>query len=800
MGWNANHRLSSNHSATAVRPKQVSPQSQRDARGRWTSLNAAWWPCLILWILCADARPRAPELEACLLAGKIKSPRAAELCERAWKDTGSEAAAAYGATQALVSKDDDALLRWARRARPTLEGARILHYWGQRQLERGDLEGAEATLRWALQLRIDRDPPRATNTAFLLLKLVRSTRPAEESVKLARLAWEQAEKGHGPVSRAFAASALAELLIDLGELDAADAVIRRMEQRDSPALKNIAEGSLRAAQGRTALAVALFRRTYRKDPSDPGGARPLRDRIYLVEALLDLDRIPEARAALEGAFESAREDGAEAAEGECRLAAVEAEVLLAEGRIPEALAAVARGLAIGTRDSARVLLLNVRGDALARRGDRAEAEATWRAAADSVEEWRTSLPSTQLRSGLVAHHRHALEAWLESTAARNDISGALEVTRRIIGRGLLDRIRQREAGGASASDPPPLVRPATVSANAAISIENVIRRLAVKRELAATIAATPELINAPHDVVAIVSGARSTWAIRRVRGRWSIDRVGDRPTIVALVDAYRNAIDDRTIAGKLGAAMFPPGTIPRDGSPLVVMLDRELTDVPLAGLRVDNAYLVELAPILEVLAPELLFAPLRERAWGPPVVVGDAGGDLDSAAREAAAVARSLGVEPQLGTQATRQALASGASARVVHTATHATLGNGEAALVLSDGTLSSLDIVEHKIAPRLAVIATCRSHVDDDPATSLVAALLAAGTQGVVGVKRALDDADGAELMLAFYQADGTNHPVRALAAAQRAAIANHRPPHAWATASFFGVGGWISNQGSER
>jgi hypothetical protein len=52
---------------------------------------------------------------------------------------------------------------------------------------------------------------------------------------------------------------------------------------------------------------------------------------------------------------------------------------------------------------------------------------------------------------------------------------------------------------------------------------------------------------------------------------------------------------------------------------------------------------------------------------------------------------------------------------------------------------------------------------------------------------------------MLAFYRAGGAHHPVQALAAAQRAAIAIHSPPRAWATVSFFGVGGWISNR-SER
>jgi hypothetical protein len=367
-----------------------------------------------------------------------------------------------------------------------------------------------------------------------------------------------------------------------------------------------------------------------------------------------------------------------------------------------------------------------------------------------------------------------------------------------VGRGLLDRLRQRDAGarqaGDGATDSP--AGATTVRANADARINSLLRRLAAQRELAATLATTPDLAQAPHDMVAIMSGARAMWAIRRRNGHWSIDRVGDRESVVALVDAYRRSIDDPEAASQLGAAMFPLDSLPANGAPLVVLADRGLADVPLAGLRVGGRHLVEHAPILELLAPELLFIPVRERAWGPPVVLGDPGGDLTSAAVEIDAVARALAVEPKRGPGATSAALASGAVARVMHVAAHSTTGNGEAALVLSDGALSSLDIVHKRIAPRLAVIATCRSQVDDDPATSLVAAFLAAGAAGVVGVKSSLVDVDGAELIREFYRAGGADQPLHALAAAQRDAIARHRPPHAWATVSFFGTGVWITNQ----
>lgn len=773
---------------TSVRPVCVARRSQG-------------WQCAVACMVAAGGCASSPDagtptVEACVAADDRSEATAAQLCEHAWRATGSEDAAVAGAHHALYSQDGTSLHRWASRALPTIQGARILHYWAERLRSVGDLNGAEATLRQVLRLRVDLDPARATNTALALLALVKSHQPAEDSMKLVRLAWEQAERSHESLSHAFAAAALVETFVDLGELAAAETVIRWMDPHRSGTVRQLAEGRLRAAQGRLDLAVALFKKASHPPADDPGGSYPLGPRFALVHSLLDLGRLGEARIELDAALEIARQHGTGGVDIACRLAAAEAAVLAAEGYIDAALASVERGLALSSRDAARVMLLNVRGDALALRGDFATAEQTWRSAADSMEAWRASIPSSQLRTGLVAHHRHALEAWLDSTASRGDVAGALEVTRRLIGRVLLDRIQQREAGANAASPGAPEPIPAAAGGDSALvdaSIDAVVRRLETDRELAATLTATPDLRGATHDMVAIMSGAHSIWAIRRVRGSWSVDRVGDRTAIVALVDAYRRLPDGAAAAEQLGAAMFPPATLPTAGAALVVLLDREFADVALAGLRVGGDFLVQHAPILELLAPALVFAPLPERRWEPPAVIGDAAGNLPSAAREVAAVAGVLEVEPHVGAGATRNALAAGGRARVLHVATHATLWSGGAALALSDGALTSREIVGRKIAPRLAVIATCQSQIDDDPATSLAAAFLAAGAGGVVGVKRSLGDRDGAELMLGFYRAGGAADPLHALAAAQRAAIADNRPPHAWATVSFFGVGGWL-------
>jgi tetratricopeptide (TPR) repeat protein len=774
----------------------------------WTTLvmvaamrRSYWWgACMIAALASPNRALRAgceppgelagcaalPEVDrACFVAWRETYAVTGELCERAWQATRNESAAVAGAWSALTTRDDAALLRWGQRARATLQGARILRFVSDMQRRNGDLAAAEHALRIALDLQVDRAPARAANTAVSLLELVQSSEPARESLRVARIAWEQAELADLPLAAAYAGSALVELLVDLGELSTAAAVIDRMEASDPPASRALRDGAkarLEQARGRTRLAVELFRRASHPDPDDPGGFEPLRNLVGLVQALLADGRPGEARRALDHITGAVAGAALRSLDNECRLAAARAAVELAEGDVAGALATIERGLASGSRDAARVQLLNARGDALARRGDAVAAEQAWRAAADAVEAWRASLPALRLRSGVVAHHRHALESWLDSAGERGDADAGFEVMQRILGRALLDRIRQREADGAASADD---------------SLRDVEHRL-IAWDRSAALAGPPgqyALRGLRGDAVAIMSGARSVWAIRHVRGRSSIDRIGDRRAIARLVDGYRREIDDAGVAAELGAALFPPGSLPeRTGAPLRVMLDRELSDLALAGLRVGDRYLIERAALIEVLAPEQLFADPPVGPCGPAIALGDPRGDLPGAADEAREVARELGGTAELGERATGAAIRRGAGACVLHIAGHSRIEDGRAAFALADGALAADAIVDARIAPRLAVIATCRSQVDDDPAASLVAAFLAAGTPGVIGVKRAFDDIDGTPLIAEFYRRyhrGGDRDPAAALAQAQRAAIAQRRPPRAWATVSFFGAAG---------
>jgi tetratricopeptide (TPR) repeat protein len=734
---------------------------------------------VVALIACSRARS-ATDLEECQKAVEHDGPATVDVCKRAWDQTHDVAAAVAGARLALMRDDYASLKAWAALAPPNVEGARILHFWGEMQGAHGELDGAEATLRRALELRLALDPLRAWNTALVLFRMVRNRRPPAESIGLAYTAWEQANRAGSPTPRAMTAAALAEILIDLGELKAAELVIERIPQDASPVLHKLSMGRLEGARSHVELATALFQKATEIREDSAERAWRFSAHIELVRALLHAGRVPDARKELGVTAEFAQHADVQSTDLACKLAAAGATVALAEGNLERALDEAKRGLTLESRDAARVELLNVRGDALARSGKSQDAERAWRDAADQLEVWRASIPSVRLRSGLVTYHRHALEAWLDSAAARGDAAATIEVVQRIVGRGLLDRMRDRES---NTGDP-------------IQAVQDVTSRLAARGRLTAQprIASARPLRDAPHDLVAILSGEQIVWAIRRVNDRWTIDRVGNRAEIVALVDAYRSNPDDSTVATRLGTAMFPVATLPQGDQPLVVVLDRELGDVALAGLRTGGRFLVEHAPIMELLVPDLIFAEPHRDSWSTAVAIGDPTGNLPGAKREVVAVARALSAVAATGPAATRKAVIDAAAARTLHIATHSTVDGGRAAFVLADGVITAFDIVNLNVAPRLAVIATCRSHVDDDPEQSLVAAFLAAGSSGVVGVKRAVDDAYGEQLIADFYSAHGDERPAEALATAQRDAIHAGRPPHLWAAFSFFGTGVWLS------
>ena len=149
-----------------------------------------------------------------------------------------------------------------------------------------------------------------------------------------------------------------------------------------------------------------------------------------------------------------------------------------------------------------------------------------------------------------------------------------------------------------------------------------------------------------------------------------------------------------------------------------------LTTVPSAG------YLPYLARV----------AAQTQVSYGPPLVLGDPGGDLQGAEAEARDVAAKLGVAPRLGAQATRAALLGAAAPAVLHVAAHGTYDQADpllSGLRLADGVVTVEDLLTSGSAPGLFVLSGCVTGLSErkpgDELVGLAQAALRRGTRAVV-------------------------------------------------------------------
>ena len=251
---------------------------------------------------------------------------------------------------------------------------------------------------------------------------------------------------------------------------------------------------------------------------------------------------------------------------------------------------------------------------------------------------------------------------------------------------------------------------------------------------------------------------------------------------------------DRSAARALGRMIVPPGASDRA---LHVLAIGSLGKVPLAALRDDDgALIIARRPLVRVLALRAARPP--SSGTGPPVVIADPRGNLPGAAAEGAAVAAALGAEARVSgsgsaRRATREQLWAGRNAQLLHIAGHVVALGRWRVLPLADGEVDPTEMLQHGLAPRIAVIASCGSAaaMDEEGWGSIAAALLEAGTTTVVATDRSVDDSATLAVMKAFYaQPDWATEPAGALARAQQALEASASPADAptWAAFSVLG------------
>lgn len=220
---------------------------------------------------------------------------------------------------------------------------------------------------------------------------------------------------------------------------------------------------------------------------------------------------------------------------------------------------------------------------------------------------------------------------------------------------------------------------------------------------------------------------------------------------------------------------------------LDVLLVGSLGKTPLAALRDSGGLLIARRPLARVLSLRPRAPAIEHEPSSGAIVFADPQGDLPAAAAEGAQVAARLGATLFADAAATSDRLWTAAHADVLHLAAHVDEGSRQRRLRLADRVVTPAEIVERRLAPRLAVLASCGAAAarDEEGWGSLAQALLVAGSEHVIAADRSVDDVEAAALVAAFYgHASWRTEPARALSAAQ-ASLATSHPVGGWAAFS---------------
>lgn len=618
---------------------------------------------------------------------------------------------------------------------------------------------------------------------------------AAESGALARAAGDRALE-------AKAAQAQYTVLHELGDLEAAERALAAGEAFLDPGnrldrahwLQSM--GAIRLEQERYALAADLLVRAREMAPAAAEERFFRTLELNLVEARLGLGQPEEAAAALAAAEESAAGGGASA----ISLPYYQARVALARGERARALPLLDLALGQDPSPSWQWELELRRGEVLASLGRLAEAEAAFERSAAAVEQLRGELGFDEFKTSLLERRRQPFEELFRLKAAAGRTQEAVAELERASARSFLDAF----ITSAVARDSP-AIEPAAVVAAA--------DRIEALKALLPALSETPVVALRPTAAVLRTLGERTVlvyflagrelWTVRVAGGEIRNEKLAADPAEVSeLVDQWLRSPGDPAPARRLGALLLPERLLPRRGSPLHLVTEGALGELPFAALLRKGRFLVEdfdlsYAPSLTALAAII---ERRRPVAGGPVVLGDPNGDLPSARREAEAVGLALGVRPVLGASATIATLRASAGTSLLHLASHAGVGPRGPWLGLADGAVVPAELLAAKVAPRLAVLASCESAAGRTrgKSGSLAAGFLAAGSDAVVAALGSVEDEVAHRFVLRFYAEGGADDPVAGLARAQRAAIAAGEPPAHWAP--FVVLGTWSSKPVTAR
>ncbi|HKV11264.1 MAG TPA: tetratricopeptide repeat protein, partial [Thermoanaerobaculia bacterium] len=560
---------------------------------------------------------------------------ALEACAEAYRTTGDPLTGAAVAVAHYSLGHPDEVLAWVDRL--AKDGKVRPGVWSMAAAmheQRGESALAEEKYRRDLALyRADGNPQRVADLLHRLSLLAWQDSRYREAFLRAGEALAEAKKAGDPALEASAADALYAALYAVGDLEGArralEAAGSLAEDRSAAGTERRVHllanrGGLLADEGRRALARRDLEQALElgADLKDPQFFRS----IHLNLTNLALEEGDPAKAAhhLEEAWKHV-EPGKPP---EISLLYYRARVELARGRAEAALESVDAALSQDPPADWAWDLELVRGEAEETRGRREEAEKAYLRSIAIVEEMRRSLAFDELKSWLLDRKRQPFEALFHLQASAGRGEEALATAERAQARTLLDAFLS------PAHPPGSDWSPARATARMDL-IDSLLP--AMNESPVAALRPVRDVLRAFGDRHGLVyfEARDALWLAVIAGGGVHLEELSASPAEVRrLGESFLAHPDDAGTADRLGAALLPPGSLPRTGRTVHVVTDGPLGNLPFAALRHSGRFLVMDHPVVHVPSLNAL-AALEARAAGPAapaVVLADAQGDLPAAA------------------------------------------------------------------------------------------------------------------------------------------------------------------------
>ncbi|HEX3764308.1 MAG TPA: CHAT domain-containing protein, partial [Kofleriaceae bacterium] len=418
-------------------------------------------------------------------------------------------------------------------------------------------------------------------------------------------------------------------------------------------------------------------------------------------------------------------------------------------------------------------------------GESARAEQALRRAVQAVERMRDTQHGDTFKSWLLAARRAPFEDLFLYYVSGRRLADALEVVQRATARSTLDGLLESPLTESSPAR-------GIVAAGAwSEGMHKLARALRASRAMATPpIDAVLARLRGNH-VITYFRARGELWAIAiAADGTLHATKIGGVADIGARVAAWRRHPEDTGVADQLGSVLLPDELVPPPGAPLFVVEEDPIADVSIAALRRHGQLMLDQHAVAYAPSAAVLSATRRTQSAIRALVLGDPTGDLPQAREEAKEVADRLKVTPRLGADAARAAVLDASEATLIHIAAHTVPTETGTALRLADGLLDAGTVIDHGVAAGAIVLLTCSSApiTSHDELAPLASAFIAAGAHTVVASRWAIPDDVALSFARMFYEANGIDNPVAAVAAAQRELVRRGVPVEQWATFALIG------------